>query len=100
MASGNVLQMDQAAPQNQGFLRHQRERRENPDPDRRLGLRPRRHRPEATWPGGEPLPNSTDSQRHTFRENAYFTGLPVSRLPNEFTSRRQPVDFVRLIAGH
>ena len=49
LAGGIVLQVDQAAPANQGFLRHQRERREDPNLDRRVGLRAGRHRPQAAW---------------------------------------------------
>ena len=57
--------MDQTAFTNQGILRHQRERRENPNLDRRLDLRAGGDCPEETAAGREPLPNSTDSQRHT-----------------------------------
>ena len=31
---------------------------------------------------GKSLPNSTDSQRYPFRENAHFTGLAAVRLPS------------------
>ncbi len=34
-------------------------------------------------PGGESLPNPTDSQRDPFRENAHFTGLRRSRVPRK-----------------
>ena len=44
------------------FLRPERERREDSDMDRRVGLRARCHRPQAPSAGGEPLPDSTDSQ--------------------------------------
>ena len=40
--------MDQAAPADQGVLRNLRERGEDTDLDRPLGLRPRRLRQEAT----------------------------------------------------
>jgi hypothetical protein len=59
----------------QGILRHKRERGEDANLDRGLGLRAGGHRPQETGPGGEPLPNSTDSERDAFRENAHFTGL-------------------------
>jgi hypothetical protein len=39
--------VDQAAPPNQVFLWHQRERCEDPNLDRRVGLCARRYRPEA-----------------------------------------------------
>jgi hypothetical protein len=43
--------------------------------------RPRGHRAEAPRAGCEPLPDSTDSQPVTFRENAHFTGTPAIGLP-------------------
>jgi acyl-CoA synthetase (AMP-forming)/AMP-acid ligase II len=43
-----------------------RERREDPNLDRRLGLRAGGHRPQAYESGLEPLPDSTDSQPHAF----------------------------------
>ena len=81
LAGGIVLQVDQAAPANQGLLRHQRERGEDPNLDRGLGLRAGGHRPQAPGTGGEPLPNSTDFERDAFRENAHFTGTSSIRLP-------------------
>jgi hypothetical protein len=44
------FQMDQAASSYQRLLRHIRERRQNPNLDRGLGLRARRHRQEAPQP--------------------------------------------------
>ena len=99
LAGGIVLQVDQAAPADQGLLRHQRERGEDPNLDRRLGLRARGHRPQATGAGGEPLPDSTDFERHAFRENAHFTGTSSLRLRDRFRRFWQPIESVRLIAG-
>ena len=70
LADRVVLQVDQAAPADQEVLRHQRERREDANLDRRLGLRTGRDRAQEVGPGGESLPNPTDSQRYPFRENA------------------------------
>ena len=50
LAGRAVLQMDQAAPADQGLLRNFRKRREDANLDRHLGLRPRRHRQEAAEP--------------------------------------------------
>jgi len=47
LAGRAFLQMDQAAPPHQGVLRNFRERGEDTNLDRHLGLRPRRHRQEA-----------------------------------------------------
>src|SRR5271166_4720796 len=55
LAGGTVLQMDQAAPPDQGVLRNLRERGEDTSLDRHLGLRPRRHRQEAAEPAAVAL---------------------------------------------
>ena len=49
--------------------------------------------------GGQPLPDSTDSQPHAFRENAHFTGPSGIRLPRTFRRNRQPIDSLRLLTG-
>ena len=85
LADRVVLQVDQAAPADQEVLRRQRERREDSNLDRRLGLRTGRDRAQEVGPGGESLPNPTDSQRYPFRENAHFTGLAAVRLPRKLT---------------
>jgi hypothetical protein len=69
LAGGIVFQMDQTASADQGILRDQRERREDPDLDRRQRLRARGHHPQAAGAGSQPLPDSTDFQRYPFREN-------------------------------
>ena len=61
-----VFSVDQTASPHQGILRHQRERREDSNLDRGVRLCPRRHRPEARQARSQPLPNPTDSERHTF----------------------------------
>ena len=81
LAGGVVLQVDQAAPADQEVLRRLRERRENADLDRRLGLRAGCDCAQEVGPRGESLPNPTDSQRYLIRENAHFTGLAAVRLP-------------------
>ena len=55
MAGRAVLQVDQAASADQAVLRDIRKRGENPDLDRRLRLRPRRHRQKAPELFREPL---------------------------------------------
>ena len=61
--------------------RRLRERLENADLDRRLGLRAGCDCAQEVGPRGESLPNPTDSQRYLIRENAHFTGLAAVRLP-------------------
>ena len=75
MACGTLLQMDQAASSDKAFYRHYRERSEDPGLDRRLGIRVCDYRKEALEAGPKSLHNSTDSQRHLIRENAYSTGI-------------------------
>jgi hypothetical protein len=55
LAGGAFLQMDQAAPADQGVLRNFRKRGEDTNLDRHLGLRPRRHRQEAAEPAAVAL---------------------------------------------
>src|SRR5271166_2458193 len=66
-----VLQMDQTASADQTLLRDIRKCREDPNLDRRLGLRPRRHHQEAARPGRLALHTATDPLGHPLRENAY-----------------------------
>jgi hypothetical protein len=99
MAGGVVLQVDQAAPPNQGFLRDQPECCEDPNLDCRIGLRARRHHPQAAHAADQPLPDSTDFERYAFRENAHSTGTSAIRLPRESTRLFQSVESVQLIAG-
>src|SRR5271166_2149540 len=70
LASRTVLQMDQTASANQTLLRDIRKCREDPNLDRRLRLRPRRHRQEAARPGRLALHIATDPLGHPLRENA------------------------------
>ena len=76
----------------------QRERGEDPDMDRRVGLSARRHRPQTPGARSQPLPDSTDLERDAFRENSHFTGVSGRVLPKGFTSRRQTIDSVQLMA--
>src|SRR6266849_2080645 len=62
--------MDQAAPSNQGVLRHDRERSQVADLDRRLGVCPDRHRQEEAQPFRQPLRDATNPQPDHVRTNA------------------------------
>jgi len=66
--------MDQATPANQGVLRNQRERRKDPNLDRSERVCSGRHRAQTARLEAQPLPNPTDSQPNSIRENAHFTG--------------------------
>ena len=67
-----VLQMDQTAPADQGFLRHQRERGKNSNLDCGIRVCAGGDRAQAVGTGGQPVPDPTDSQPHALRESAHF----------------------------
>ena len=56
------------------FYRHQRERGEDANLDRGIGLCSGRHRPQTPGPGEQPLPNPTDSECYPLRENPHSIG--------------------------
>jgi len=99
LASGVVLQVDQAAPAHQGLLRNQRERRESANLDRRFGLRSGCHCAQTARAGGQSLPNPTGAQSYSVRENPHSTGTSEHRLPRQITMLRQSNESVQLIAG-
>ena len=79
MAGRALLQMDQAAPAHQALLWHLGERREDPDLDRRLGLRPHRDRQKAPEPDHVALHFA-----------AGFFGQPFRKIPiNQHSSKIQ-----------
>ena len=57
---------------NQGVLRHQRERGEDPNLDRCVDVCAGRHRAKEVGPGSKSLPNSTDSERQLFSRKRPF----------------------------
>ena len=70
LAGRTVLQMDQTASANQTLLWDIRKCGEDPNLDRRLGLRARRYRQEAARPGRLALHIATDPLGHPVRETA------------------------------
>ena len=75
LAGGTVLQVDQAASPHQEVLRLFRECRQNPDLDRRVGLPPHRHHPQAARNRHRSLQNATGPVRHAVRKNPAKTSL-------------------------
>lgn len=67
--------MDYAAPPNKDRLWSQRKRSEDADLDRGVGLRLAGHRPETAGDQIVALQLSTDSESHSFRDNAHCMGL-------------------------
>ncbi len=73
LAGRAILQMDQAKPPNQDFLRHIGECRQDSNMDRCLGLRARGHHEKTAKYSGQSLHNFTGPERLCFRENAAFS---------------------------
>jgi len=66
MASRTIFQMDQTTPENQVLLWYFRERREESDLDRYLGLRAHSHHKKAAQTQKRPLHNITDFKPESF----------------------------------
>jgi hypothetical protein len=81
------------------LLRNQRERGEDPDMDRGVGLRAGGDHTQAVATGGQSLPSATDSEHHAFRENAHFMRPSGHRRGSQFRRKRQPTDSLRLLTG-
>ena len=99
LAGRAVLQVDQAAPAHQAFPGHQRERGEDADLVRRGHLRAHRHRQEGASTRCLALHMSTDLVGLGLRENPAFMRLAARSASNRTTSRREPIDPVRLLTG-
>src|SRR6266851_4616892 len=99
LAGRVVLQMDQATPAHQEFLRHFRKRLTDSNLDRDLGLRARGHSEKGIASRRQPLQNVTDLQRHSLRENPHFTGPFFSRRSNRLRRSLQTTDSVPLTLG-
>ena len=101
LAGGAVLQVDQAALADQEVLRRQRERREDPDLDRRLGFTCWSRSCARGWAWRRV---STKSYRFSAlpfsRKTPIFTGLAAVRLPRKILlDGPQPTDSIRLLSG-
>ncbi len=79
LAGRTILQVDQAAPANQGLLWHQSKCGTKPNLDCDFRLRPGRHHQEGTPTVRQSLPNSTGRQRHDFRASAHSTGTSAAK---------------------
>src|SRR4029077_19209019 len=63
------------------------------------GLRAGGDRAQTAGTGGQPVPDSADSQPHAFRENTYFMRSSGHRPGRKFRRKRQPADSLRLLTG-
>ncbi len=99
LASGIVLQMDQAASANQNVLRHFRECTQNSNLDRHLGLRAGGDCQKTTEARRQPLQNSTNPKRHSLRENPDIRGAFIIRMRNGANHPLQTIDPVPLTLG-
>ena len=72
LACGVIFQKDQTAPSHQDVLRHERERGEITNRDRRERLPARDDTQKGTWPVVKSLPDFTDFQFDTIRKNPCY----------------------------
>jgi hypothetical protein len=77
-----------------------RQRREDPDLDRHLLIRPRRDPQKAPPERTQSLHNVTDPECQPLRENRAFTSLLVCKVRNAGGVNMQPVAAIRLRTGH
>lgn len=94
-----IFQMDKTTPANQGVLRHFRECGQDADMDCDISICARSDNQEAAELAPQPLHNSTDFKRNSFRENAGFTGVPCRSLQKHKYLFRQPADFAMITLG-
>jgi hypothetical protein len=99
MAGGVVFQVDQTAPQNQSFLWHHRECRQDSDLDRHLSLCSRGDREEDLESGPKSLHNSTDSECHPFRKRTNLSSTFKCQLHKSGRPTQQPIESIRLTLG-
>jgi hypothetical protein len=87
LAHRALLQVDQAAPPDQGVLREKPQRRQHPDLDRHFRVPDHRHRPEAAWHRAGSLHFATDPESLSFRANPARTSTRLTR----FRRSRKPL---------
>ena len=96
LAGGTLLQVDQAASSDQAVLRHVGERGEDADLDCRLGLRPRRHRQEASRPGRS-LYTLLQILSVTLFEKMPIHQARGETKTDERFANNQPIEFIRFL---
>src|SRR4028119_7497 len=100
LADRALLQVDQAASQDQALLWYLGQRGPDPAPDRHLGLRARGHRPQATRDRARSLHFATDPERPPIRESPSRTSTCGTGLHSRRYPLSQPVAALRLLTGH
>src|SRR6266516_1796254 len=99
LASGVVLQMDQATSSYQKILRHFGERAQDPDLDCHLRLRARGDCQKTVETRRQSLQNSTDLKYLSFRENPDSRSAFIVRLRNGANHSVQTIDPIPLTLG-
>jgi len=99
LADRTVLQMDQAAFPDQGFLWRIRECHEDPDLDRHLGLYAGGNRQEIPENRQQSLYDPTGFERHALREDANYTCTYRFKWSRFRDGSQQPANFIRLTLG-
>ncbi len=99
MASRTFLQVDQAKPAHQKFLRHFEECCQNSNLDRYLSIRLGRYTQKAPQYTGKSLHNSSNIERLCFRKNS-FVRATYGNNPGSGNLRfPKPVEFIHLTVG-
>lgn len=94
-----IFQMDKTTPANQSILWDFRECGQDANMDCNISICARSANQEAAGLAPQPLHNSTDFKRDSFRKNADFTGVPGRTLQIHKYQFRQPVDFAMITLG-
>jgi hypothetical protein len=82
------------------ILWYHRERGQNSNLDRCLGLRANRHRQKTTQPTGHSLRTATDSESNSIRENPAYSATYPNRHQSRTISSSKPIEFIQITLGH
>jgi len=99
LAGEVILSMDQAASTHQVLLWNLRKRRQIANLDRRVGLCPRRHRPQTSRSVAQPLRNATDFELDPVRKNRIEYGVFSIQQPARNRLVSQSIDSIRITLG-
>ena len=99
MAGRTFLQVDQAKPAHQEFLRHFRECCQNSNLDRYLSIRLGRHTQKAAQYPDKSLHNSTNIERHGFRKNSAVRAIYGNNPGRGNLRFPKPAEFIHLTVG-
>jgi len=99
MAGRTLLQVDQAKPAHQEFLRHIGKLGENANLDCRVRLRSRCHYQKASQYSSKSLHNVTNFECYRIRQNALNSTSYRDRLLSVTKRHKQPTELIQLLTG-